>query len=217
MSAYIYPLDFPAAAIFSVDYAPVSVAAMGHSPFTGKPDAQIYSGHWWVWTVTLPPQQDEDTIAALETFFLELNGQEGTFLLGDPKRASARGSYDSGLDSPVVDSAGSPSVNLEGERRLLTDGWRANQTGLLKRGDVFQIGSGGTASLHTSLRDVDSDGTGAAEIDIFPRLRRTPDDNAALTIDEPKGLWKLAEPVTWSSLPGNIYDGFSFTIREWWT
>lgn len=217
MVSYSYPLDFPSAAVFSVEYAPQHAAAIGRSPFTFKGDVQAYQGQLRCWTVTLPPQQDQDVIAALETFLLKLNGREGTFLLGDPARAAARGSYDSGLDFPVVDSAGSPSLNLEGDRVLLTDGWRANQTGLLKAGDHFQLGSGATASLVTCLSDVNSDALGAAEIDIWPRLRRTPADNAALTITGAKGLWKMDQDPRYGVSPGLIYDGFSFDIVEWWT
>lgn len=217
MVSYSYPLDFPSAAVFAVDYAPQHASAIGRSPFTLKGDVQAYQGQLRRWTVTLAPQQDQDTIAALETFLLKLNGREGTFLLGDPARASARGSYDSGSDTPLLDSAGSPSVNLEGDRVLVTDGWRSNQTGLLKAGDPIQLGSGATASLHTCLDDVDSDGSGIAEIDIWPRLRRTHADNAPLTITGAKGLWKLAGDPQWSVSPGLIYDGFTFDIVEWWT
>lgn len=216
MVSFTYPLDFPTAGISAIMHRPQSAVAVGRSPYSGKGDVQVYSGQMRLWTVDITPPNVAADIAELEAFFLKLNGPEGTFLLGDPKRPSPRGAYSSGSDTPLVKSDGGGSPNQAGDRVLVTDGWRNNGTGLLLEGDLIQLGSAGTASLHTVLTDVDSDGSGEAEIDIWPRLRRTPSDNDALVLSSPKGLWKLGGDPSWLADITDFYDGFQIDIQEWW-
>lgn len=213
MVSFTYPLDFPDLDIVAIRHSPRSAVTASRSPFSYAGDVQVYAGQRRVWRVELAPLTRESEQAALEGFLMRLNGREGTFLLGDPVRGAPRGAYDAGSDTPLLDSSGSPAGNQARDRVLVTDGWRNSGTGLLLQGDMIQLGSGATASLHTVLSDVDSDGTGAAEIDIWPGLRRTPNDNEALTLSAPKGLWKLVEAPDYDADPG-VY-GVTLDIEEW--
>ena len=115
----------------------------------------------------------------LIAFMLKLNGTYGTFTLGDPLNTSPRGV---GTGTPLV-NGGSQTGNS-----LVTDGWTSGQTGILKAGDWIQLGSGSTSRLYKILSDANSNGSGQATFDIWPNLRSSPADNAAITVSSPKKL-----------------------------
>jgi hypothetical protein len=75
---------------------------------------------------------------------------------------------------------------------LATDGWTPNITGILRAGDWVQLGTGATSRLYKVLDDVNSDSGGNATLTLFPNLRSSPADNATLTVNNPKGVWRLA-------------------------
>jgi hypothetical protein len=116
-------------------------------------------------------------------FMLSLNGMQGTFLLGDPLGTTARGIK---TGTPLVNGASQTGSSL------ITDGWTASQTGILKAGDYIQLGSGSSSKLYKILADKNSDGSGNATFDIFPAINTAVADNAAITIASPKGLFRLA-------------------------
>lgn len=214
MVSFSYPLSLPTSpAPVKITPRPVSRVAVSRSPYTSQSDKQVYDGQMLVWDVEMPPISDVATYSAWEATFYKLNGREGTCLFGDPSRTAPRGIYDSGSDTPLVKSDISPAPNQEGDRVLVTDGWRAGGSGLLLAGDWIQLGSGATTSLHKVLTDVDSDGSGEAEIDIWPRLRRTPSDNDTLTLVNTVGLWEMADNEFGYSIE-SVFWGFSFTLIE---
>jgi len=177
-----YPVSFPNLGIKSMTIRARSVVGISSSPFTFQQQVYQHAGQMWEAEITMPPMKREDA-EQLIAFMLKLNGTYGTFTLGDPLNTSPRGI---GTGTPLV-NGGSQTGNS-----LVTDGWTANQTGILKAGDWIQLGSGSTSRLYKILSDANSNGSGQATFDIWPNLRSSPADNATITVSSPKGLWRLS-------------------------
>lgn len=135
-------------------------------------------------------------------FLLMLNGPKGTFLVGD---SLARDPQGVATGTPLV-NGGSQTGNS-----LITDGWTGNTTNILKAGDYLQIGN----RLYKNLQDVNSDSGGNATLDIFPRLRESPANNAGITLSNTIGTFRLPEIdyELYTSDPFKI-GGLSFTALE---
>ena len=78
---------------------------------------------------------------------------------------------------------------------LVIDGCSPNVTGFLLPGDYIQIGSASTTQLYKVLTQVNTDGSGGATLDIWPNLRSSPADNAAIVVANTKGRFRLRENV----------------------
>lgn len=203
--AITYPITLPTAPAFrSLHFAPRAVVAVSASEFTATEQVQAHQGEHWTVDCVLPPMQRgeaEAWIAAL----LSLNGRQGTFLLGDQYGATPRGSVPG---TPQVDGAGQTGRSLD------TKGWTAGQTGILLAGDYLQIGSGSTQRLYRVVQDADSDGSGLATLEIWPRLRESPSDSAGITTSACKGLFRLAaNQMEWSIDEAAFY-GLGFGAVE---
>lgn len=96
-----------------------------------------------------------------------------------------------------VIAAYAPSVNGGSQTgdTLVIDGCSPNVTGFLLPGDYIQIGSASTTQLYKVLTQVDTDGSGGATVDIWPNLRSSPADNAAIVVANTKGRFRLRENV----------------------
>jgi hypothetical protein len=166
-----YPLTIPSYTGFrSVDLRMVNAVAINRSPFTFQMQTQIYSGQMWQADISLPAM-DHINAAKWFAWLGSLNGQRGTFLLGDPRRCTARGTATS---ATISGSAGDSSVTV-------------TMTGTLLAGDYFQLGSGSTARLHMVLQDQNGSGT----MEIWPALRSAA-SSATATLSTPRGLFRLS-------------------------
>lgn len=200
-----FPLDMPTDNIASIEVMETAAVASGTSPFTFQQEVQAHQGQLMSFRVTLIPMYRaaaEEWIA----FFRQLNGMEGTFLLYPYHAAIARGV-----------ATGSPAVDGDDQtgRVLATTGWSSSTSNILRKGDYISIGSGAATRLHAVMTDVDSDGSGDASLDIWPRLRETPDDEAAISVTNPKGIFRLTSNSAQHSISNAlIYTGMSFTCRE---
>lgn len=190
-----YPLSFPATpGIRSSVFRARTAVARSESPFTFTQQIQRHQGQRWEGRVTLPPMT-RATAAPWQAVLLALDGGYGTVLFGDPDAKSTLGA---GGGTPLVKGASQTGLTLA------TDGW-PNSTAVLKAGDYFQLGTGSSARLHMVVKDATSDGSGEVTLDIWPRLRVSPDDDAALTLASPKGVFRLAGPVSeWSAGPDGL-------------
>ena len=181
--AISYPLNLPNITSYaSARMTARSVVGVTRSPFTGSQQVQSHQGKWWEFEASLKPM----TRASAEewiSFMISLNGMQGTFLLGDPLGTTARGI---GTGTPLVKGASQTGSSL------ITDGWTASQTGILKAGDYIQLGAGSSSKLYKVLADANSDGSGNATFDIFPSINTAVADNSAITVASPKGLFRLA-------------------------
>ena len=199
-----FPLALPNDKIASMVGRAVNSVVCPSSPFSFSSTTHHFGGQRWEFDIQIPPlsvSDAEDWIA----FLISLQGSYGTFLLGDPSYSSPRGSAGG---TPLV-SGGSQSGAV-----LAIDGATSSQTGWLKAGDYIQLGSGSTATLHRVLQDADSDGSGNVSLDIWPDLRSSPADNAAVTLTDPKGVFSLAANITEWNVSEAVNYGISFVARE---
>jgi len=199
-----YPLSLPTqSAIAKIRLTANDIVGISQSPFTAAQQVYKYPGQFWEADVTLPPMKRADAEYWV-AFLLKLNGPFGTFLLGDPLGATARGV-----------ATGAPKVSVGGQtgNELVTYGWTTSQTGILRAGDYIQLGSGATAQLYKILDDVNSDGSGNATLTIWPSLRSSPADEAPITVSSPKGNFRLTSPAAWDIDEASIY-GMTFGARE---
>lgn len=200
--AISYPLSHPSNVGFAAaSMTAKSVVGVSRSPFTGAQQVQKHQGQWWQFEGSLPPMT-RATAEEWVTFLLSLNGMQGTFLIGDPLGATARGIA---TGTPLVKGASQTGNSL------ITDGWTASQTGILKAGDYFQLGSGGSSKLYKVLSDANSDASGNATFDIWPSINTAVADNAALTVAAAKGLFRLtANEMRWDLQQAQRY-GIAFS------
>ena len=200
-----FPLSLPTTAgIMRVRLVANDVVGVSQSPFTAVQQVYRYSGQFWEADITLPPMKRADAEYWI-SFLLKLNGPYGTFLMGDPNGATARGV-----------ATGTPLVNGAGQtgNELVTDGWTTSTTGILKAGDYIQLGTGATSRLYKVLDDVNSDGSGNATLTVWPDLRSAPADNAAITVSNTKTTFRLNSAQTsWDINEATIY-GLTFGARE---
>jgi hypothetical protein len=189
-----YPITLPSSPGFQASaFRMRSVVAVSASPFTGEQQAYQHQGQWWEAELTLPPMKRaaaEPWLAALGS----LMGRRGTFLLGDPDGAAPLGTF-----------SGTPLVNgaAQSGNSLVTDGWTPSIT--LKAGNYIQLGSGATARLHKLLKDAAVDGAGNATLDLFPRLRESPADNAAIVTSSCLGQFRLVAEPGWNADEAGVY------------
>lgn len=203
--AITYPLSHPTNVGFaSASMTAKSVVGVSRSPFTGAQQVQKHQGQWWEFQASLPPMT-RATAEEWVAFLLSLNGMQGTFLLGDPLGTTARGIA---TGTPLVKGASQTGNSL------ITDGWTASQTGILKAGDYFQLGSSTSSKLYKVLNDANSDGSGDATFDIWPNINTAVSDDTALTVASAKGLFRLAaNEMRWDLQQAQKY-GIAFSAIE---
>lgn len=153
--------------------------------------------------IQLPPM-GRDAAEAWVAALVSLNGLEGSFLLGDTANTIPRGTA---TGTPLVKGGSQTGYDL------VTDGWTAGVTGIMKAGDWLQLGSGSSSRLYKVMADANSNGSGEATLTLWPKLRSSPADNAAITISSPKGRFMLAQDIEWSIDEAKVY-GLSFLAVE---
>lgn len=202
--AVTYPLTFSSRYIDRVTIRPKSVVTQSASPFTGQQQVYKHPGQWWEAEITLSPMLRDDA-EEFASFLVKLNGMYGTFLMGDVANPQPRGVA---TGTPLVKGASQIGDTL------VTDGWTPNVTNILKAGDWIQLGSGSGSRLYKVLDNANSDSTGTAALNIWPNLRTSPADNAALTVRNAKGVWRLsANDFGYSIESGRLY-GITFACME---
>ena len=202
-----YPLALPATnTIRSIELRTVNAVAYSRSPFTFAGQAHEYAGKMWQADVTLKPMRRSDAEKWI-TWLISLKGQLGTFYLGDPLGCTPQGS---GRDSDTVLVDGAVTSG----NSIAIDSAPVSTTDFLKAGDYMQIGSGTSRQLFKVLNDVDTDATGSATVDVWPNVRTSISDNAAVTLESAQGVFRLASNETsWSVNEASIY-GITFGAVE---
>lgn len=206
--AIVYPLSLPTVSgIRSIVLRTKNSVGLSQSPFTFKQQVISYGGQSWEADISLPPMSRDDAEEWV-SFLLQLKGLEGTFLLGDPSGATPRGSAASVAGTPVVNGASQTGGSLA------IDGLPASATGYLKAGDYIQLGSGLGATLHKVLKDVDSNASGEATLDVYPSVRSAPEDGATVTVSSAKGVFRLSSNQTQWSINEVTFFGLTFGAQE---
>jgi hypothetical protein len=202
--AISYPLQFPSQCVRDITIRSRNIVGISASPFTGQQQVYKHQGEWWEAEMSFPPMKPENA-EQVATFLLKLSGMFGTFLMGDPINKAPRGV---GTGTPLVKGAG--QVGNE----LVTDGWTINTPNILKAGDWIQLGSGATSRLHKVLDNVNSDATGTATLTLFPSLRSSPADNAAIVTTDTVGVWRLStNDIEYNIQTGQFY-GITLACME---
>lgn len=185
-----YPLTLPTVTgIQDITFTAVNAVAMSMSPFTYKQQVFAHQGQRWEIDVTLPPMK-RDNAEVWVAWLVSLKGLRGTFLLGDPNNATARGSVGG---TPLVNGA-----NQIGDT-LNIDGCTASQSPWIKAGDYIQLGSASSASLHKVMVDANSDGSGQVLLDIWPNINVAQADNATVVTSNTVGVFRLNDNTSnWS-------------------
>ncbi len=211
MTEPIYPLSLPASPKprESIMRLMRSVGS-AKSPFTLSRQDEKHQGAQWQIEQSYPRMFRAEA-AEWQAFLLRMQGRFGTCLIGDPDAETPRGTA---TGTPLVDSAGSPSINLARDTTLFTKGWTAGITGIMLKGDYLQLGSGLTAELYMAVEDANSDGSGLAALEIEPPLRSDHSTDEAIVVNSAKGLFKLvANDDGWDANAVSRY-GFSIGFEE---
>lgn len=168
---------------------------MAESPFTGQQQAVVYPYELWKAVVQLAPMKRAQA-AEWQSFFLQLKGRRGTFLMPDYDAITPRGTA-----RTVTVSSGTVRAST------IT----LNANGTLLNGDYIQIGSGAAARLHMIVGGGNS---GNAVYTIEPALKATYSAGTAVTVVRACGQWRLdTNDSGWDSDAASVY-GFSFSCTE---
>lgn len=185
--AITYPLSLPAAPSSRgparINIIMSDAVGVSASPFTFKQQVQLHDGSGFAVEVTVPPLTPAEAGPWI-AFLAALRGRYGTFLAGDPSRATPQGAA-SGV--PVVNGS-----NQTGSA-LVTKGWTAGVTGILKAGDHISISN----HLYVVLEDADSDLSGEATLTLWPEIRQVGGyaDNTTIVVSSPKQEFRLASNI----------------------
>jgi hypothetical protein len=201
-----YPITLPTSPGFqSVQFRTRQRVGITHDPFGATQNVYAWPGQWIEADVSLPVMTRAEAcewVAAL----VSLNGIEGTFHLVNPTGQANRGSMPG---TPLVNGA-----NAARSRVLLTKGWTSGQTNILRKMDLITVGSGTSKRMYMNLKDVNSDGSGNATLDIFPSLREALADGAAITTANCSGTFRLsANNTSWDINEAMLY-GIQFSCVE---
>jgi len=196
-----YPLNTPQSiGIENITLRQVNAVSVSRSPFTYDEQVFQYEGQRWEVDVTVATSL-RDLAEPWVAFLSALQGQKGTFRLGDPNGVEPRG-VASG--SPVVDGSNQSGDTLD------IKGATGSVTGWLLAGDYIQVGN----RLYKVLEDVDTNSDGTASLIVWPNVRFDTDDGIQVITSNTKGLFRLGSNVnSWSINSSNAY-GVTFSAIE---
>lgn len=171
--------DFPSIRPSSSSWRLITNTQTHISPLSGKKQVLEMPGTKWEADLVfrdLSPANGREIMG----FIAALRGPVNTFNL-----------HDHSLESPRGIATGTPLVNGASQtgNTLITNGWTVSQTGIMLRGDLFQVGT----ELKIITVDVNSDGSGNATLTFESPLRTSPADNAAIVTASPKALMMLVD------------------------
>lgn len=172
---------------------PENSVGIATSPFNFKQQIYKNDGQRWVLSVQWPPLTRAQG-NALKAFLVSLNGVVGTFYAGDYLSVAPLGV----VYGTVLVNGGSQAgqtLNIDGILPVST-------SNVFRAGDYIQLGN----YLYMILKDVNSNGSGQAALDIWPALRSSPADNSSVVYSAPKSLWRLTENTGWAVNETGFYD-----------
>lgn len=202
-----YPLSLPThTGISQVEFRTTNAVAYSRSPFTFAGQVHAYAGQMWQVDVTLPPMRRTDAEQWV-AWLVSLKGQVGLFYLGDPLALIPMGSARD-ADVFIVNGAVSSGSTIPLRQAP------ANKTAYLKAGDFLHIGSGTSRQLFKVLTNTDTDVDGRATVDVWPNVRTTIANAAAVTVEATQGVFRLTtSEQSWSVSSAAVY-GISFSAME---
>ncbi len=170
--------------------------------FSKLSQIQSNPGDRWIGKITLPTL-NADQAADWLGFFDALDGFIGSFWLRHPDYSALRGSAQGITSGRVFGQGQRGSV-------LSTDGWTANLTGALKRGDMIQVGN----KLKRVVEDTDTDSVGRATLKLAPKIYTPIPDNTVIITSNPRGVFRLSEGFVAPSADEMRRHTISFAVEE---
>tara|TARA_Y100000592_G_scaffold35211_1_gene55877 strand:+ start:2070 stop:2699 length:630 start_codon:yes stop_codon:yes gene_type:complete len=207
MSAPTYPLTLPSTVgVKKSEWGLQRAVGFSQSPFTGSQQVYEHSMAIWKAVISLPPMSREQS-ADYQTFFMQLHGRRGTFLMGDPDAKTPRGNAtQTNLTITASASIGAYDIAVSG----LTN----SQSNALVKGDYVQLGTGASAKLHMVIANVNASGSGTATIQLEPTLKTAITGSTSCIIRNTVGVWRMdLNELRWNSNESSTY-GFSFSCQE---
>lgn len=205
--AISYPLSLPTSiGIAQIDLMAINSVAVSRSPFTFSTQVHAYAGQSWQADVTLPSIR-RDLAEEWIAWLISLKGQLGTFYLGDPNAVTPRGSARD-ADTILVNGAVSSGNTID------IGSAPVNQTDYLKAGDYMHIGTDNSRQLFKVLTNTDTDASGEATVDVWPDVRTSIANAAAVTVENTKGVFRLTGNEQSFSINEASFYGISFGAVE---
>tara|TARA_R100001460_G_scaffold72732_1_gene113530 strand:- start:9 stop:635 length:627 start_codon:yes stop_codon:yes gene_type:complete len=199
-----YPLTLPTVTgVKTQNWGLNRVVAVTESPFTNQQQVFEHEGAQWRTTMTLPPMK-KDSAAVWLAFFMSLRGRRGTFKLGDQDRKTIQGV-----------ATGTIRVNGASQtgNQVALDGFANSTNNVFKAGDYIQINS----YLYMVIEDVNSNGSGEADVKIEPALRsgiETINDDTTVLYSNTTTIMRLdTNEFNWDTNQVSVY-GISFACSE---
>ena len=203
--AITFPLAHPTSPGFQeVKFRGRTTVGRSDSEFTRLQRITEWEGERWEAEISLPPMTRQNA-AAWCAWLLALRGGLGTFTLGPSGSAK----------TPRGVATGTPLINGSGQlgKTVNTKGWTAGVTGILKAGDFLSFGVS-IERLFMNLIDANSDGSGNATLEIFPRLKEATTDNDPITAVSPGGLFRLDQNEAEWTIDSAQFYGIEFKALE---
>lgn len=179
MASLSYPLTAPTNVLApsSVSFTPENVVAVSTAPFSLHQQVFRHPGQRWLVSVKIPPARKEYAEPWV-SFLLALEGQTGTFYLGDPNNKSPKGT------ATYITLTGNAQARYAS---IYT------RNGTLKAGDMIQIGSGTSSRLHKVLADVLNS---SDPVWLWPRPTADISSTTPVNLINPVGLFRLKDATS---------------------
>lgn len=164
------------------------------SPFTYQQQTQDFGGRRWEAEVTIRLLSHTEALQ-FDAFLTGLNGVAGTFYLGNPLMTQ---SASTNVTINGAQSAGDTTLAVTS----------ANTGAAVPAGHHIEIGG----HLHMTLDQIPKNAN--TTINIVPGLREAAADNAAVTVNQPSGTWRLAKPEIEYDIERSGVYSFTFSCVE---
>lgn len=188
--------------IQEITWIPETVVARSESPFTLKRQTYDYGSSRWKAIVKLPPMTRAKAQAWM-AFFASLKG--GEFYLSDSSKASVVSGETASLSATVA----------SGAALIATQGWTPSTADLLTAGDWFDVAANnGNTALFQVLENVTSDGSGNANVSVFPNVRTQINSGAVLNFTNPKGVFVIDDTPSFRFDVNKLLSGLSFECSQ---
>lgn len=207
MALPTYPITFPTTiGVQKSEWGIQRTVGFSQSPFTGGQQVYEHTFALWNAVISLPPMS-RSQVSEYQTFFMQLHGRRGTFLMGDPDAKTPLGNA---TQTNLSVGSGASIGALD----VIVTGLTGSQAQALKKGDYIQFGTGADAKLHMVVADADANVGGQATIEIEPALKVAITTSTTVTIRNTVGVWRMnTNELNWNSDRVSKY-GFSFSCQE---
>lgn len=144
-----------------------------------------------------------DMFGPIEGFLAAQQGAFEAFAFIHPTKKTPRGLA---TGTPVVSGAAQVGASL------LTSGWTASVTGIMKAGDI--IGVAGQTKVYMVTADANSNGSGVATLIVSPPLMQSPANAAAIVTSNVPFTVALDDIYETRSRTRGIIDSFDIVMTE---